>query len=61
MELTLDQLNKDKTQLSNDILKLVSAFQNKYSVGIYGINTTEARTMVQKFSQVVGIEVEVRL
>jgi len=61
MELTLDQLNKDKVQLNADILKIIVAFQAKYSIGINHVELIEARTIAEKFGKVVGINVEVRL
>ena len=61
MELTLDQLNKDKAQLNSDILKLVSTFQKKYNIDIYNIGLVENRVIEAKFSEIIGIEVEIRL
>ena len=61
MDLTLDQLNKDKTQLNADILKLIKAFQGKYDIDVYNISMTENRPMEAKFSEVIGINVEIRL
>ncbi len=61
MDLTLDQLNKDKSQLNADILKLIKAFQGKYDIDVYNISMTENRPMGAKFHEVIGINVEIRL